>query len=107
MRPLLRRSARLIALSALALLVAGPLTGDAATQQEPPFSGMDNSVNKKLAEEAGAPARDPYIDTERMGELWNLLLLGAGGACGFVVGRRWHQIFDRPREESSRAQSES
>jgi hypothetical protein len=66
-----------------------------AQQQEPPFPGMDQAVNRNLAEDAGLPARDPYINTEAMGELWNLILLAAGGTCGFIIGRRWDQIFGR------------
>jgi cobalt/nickel transport system permease protein len=62
------------------------------------FMGMDEAVNEKLAEAAGRPARDPYINTEAMGDLWNLLLLAAGGVCGFVVGRWWHILWgDRPK----------
>jgi cobalt/nickel transport system permease protein len=57
------------------------------------FAGMDEAVNEKLAEAAGQPARAPYIDTESMGDLWNLLLLSAGGICGFVVGRWWHLLW--------------
>ncbi len=62
-----------------------------------PFSGMDESVNERLAEAAGRPARAPFIDTEAMGELWSLLLLSAGGICGFVVGRYWHLLWGRRR----------
>ena len=54
---------------------------------------VDESVNETLAEEAGLPSRDPLIDTEAWGELWNLLLLVGGGACGFVVGRYWDQLW--------------
>ena len=57
------------------------------------FSGMDEAVNEKLAEAAGRPAKDPYINTEEMGDLWNLLLLSAGGICGFIVGRWWHLVW--------------
>jgi cobalt/nickel transport system permease protein len=57
------------------------------------FAGMDEAVNEKLAEAAGRPARAPFIDTESMGDLWNLLLLSAGGICGFVVGRWWHLLW--------------
>ena len=57
------------------------------------FAGLDEAVNEKLAEAAGQPARAPYIDTESMGDLWNLLLLSAGGICGFVVGRWWHLLW--------------
>jgi cobalt/nickel transport system permease protein len=63
------------------------------------FAGMDEAVNEKLAEAAGQPARAPYIDTESMGDLWNLLLLSAGGICGFVVGRWWHLLWGNRRKE--------
>ena len=33
-----------------------------------------------------------------MGDLWNLLLLGAGGVCGFIIGRWWHLLWGRPPE---------
>lgn len=59
------------------------------------FSGMDEAVNERLAADAGRPPRDPFIDTESMGDLWNLLLLTAGGCCGFVVGRWWHLLWGR------------
>ncbi len=57
------------------------------------FAGMDEAVNERLAEAAGRPARDPYIDTESMGDVWNLLLLAAGGVCGFILGRWWHLLW--------------
>ena len=38
------------------------------------------------------------IDTEAMGELWNLLLLGAGGICGFILGRYWDHLWGRRPE---------
>ncbi len=66
-----------------------------AVQNESSFSGMDEAVNEKLAEGAGRPPREPYIDTEAMGDLWNFLLLFAGGICGFVVGRWWHLLWGR------------
>lgn len=53
------------------------------------FTGMDESVNEKLAEDAGLEPKDPIIDTESMGDLWNGLLLLAGGICGFILGRWW------------------
>jgi hypothetical protein len=81
---------------------------DAAAQQNEPgierplFPGMDESVNEALAEEAGVPSRDPLIDTEAMGELWNLLLLVAGGVCGFLLGRHWDQLWGRGSQKSKR-----
>jgi hypothetical protein len=71
-----------------------PSQASPATEQ-PAFPGMDESVNETLAEEAGMPSREPFINTEAMGELWNLLLLAAGAVCGFVVGRYWDQIWGR------------
>jgi cobalt/nickel transport system permease protein len=56
------------------------------------FTGMDEAVNEKLAEDAGLKPEDPYINTEAMGDLWNGLLLIAGGICGFILGRWWNLI---------------
>jgi hypothetical protein len=58
---------------------------------------MDESVNESLAEQAGAPARAPYIDVESLGDLWNLILLLGGGVCGFVIGRSWNHLWGRPK----------
>ena len=63
------------------------------------FAGMDEAVNEKLAEAAGRPARDPYINTESMGDLWSFLMLAAGGVCGFIVGRWWHLLWGNRRKE--------
>jgi hypothetical protein len=89
-------------LAASAALAQGeepaPAPSDDATEQpEPRFSGMDESVNVELAEQAGRPARKPFLDVESLGDLWNLILLMAGGVCGFVLGRYWNQIWGRPK----------
>ena len=63
------------------------------------FSGMDETVNEKMAQNAGRAAREPYIDTEKMGDLWNLLLLSAGGVCGFIVGKYGHLLWGRKKIE--------
>ncbi|MFZ0242379.1 MAG: energy-coupling factor ABC transporter permease [Desulfobacterales bacterium] len=70
-------------------------SNDGRSSEAGRFSGMDESVNEKLAENAGRVARKPYIDTENMGDLWNLLLLSAGGVCGFILGRYWHLLWGR------------
>jgi len=75
---------------------AGLRSGNGQAVEEAAFMGMDEAVNEKLAEAAGQPARDPYINTEAMGDLWNMMLLGAGGFCGFVVGRWWHLLWGKP-----------
>lgn len=84
---------RITATLATILLIAASTF--AQDEERPPFSGLDESVNEALASEAGVPSRDPLIDTESWGELWNLLLLGAGGICGFIIGRRWDQLWGR------------
>lgn len=87
----------LIVLSLVALLVTTSWTfaSAVAAQQEQPLTGMDQTVNKNLAEDAGLPARSPYINTEANREIWNLILLVGGAICGFVIGRRWDRIFGR------------
>lgn len=75
------------------LASSGPASAD--------FAGMDEAVNEKMAEDAGAAPRGPYIDTESMGDLWNMLLLGAGGICGYVIGRWWHLLFGRPSDRAA------
>lgn len=57
------------------------------------LAGMDEVVNERLAETAGVPPRDPYINTEAKGDLWNMMLLLAGGICGFILGRWWHLLW--------------
>jgi hypothetical protein len=66
------------------------------------MAGMDEAVNELMAEAAGLPARDPYINTEAMGDLWNMLLLLGGGICGFIIGRWWHLLWGRPQKDSLR-----
>jgi cobalt/nickel transport system permease protein len=76
---------------------AGAPSESAPAGKPAAFSGMDEAVNERLAEAAGRPAREPFINTEAMGDLWNLLLLSAGGICGFVFGRYWHLLWGRRR----------
>ena len=64
------------------------------------FSGMDEAVNDALAEKAGRPSREPYLNTEGLGDLWNLLLLSAGGVCGFILGRYWHLLWGKSKSQS-------
>ncbi|HEX9875205.1 MAG TPA: hypothetical protein VGC50_00970 [Gammaproteobacteria bacterium] len=88
-------------MSTVALLVVAfwGLAPSSAQEDEPPFAGLDSAINESLAEEAGVPARDPYINTEAMGELWNLILLVAGGVCGFIIGRYWDRMFGRSKPQ--------
>ena len=62
------------------------------------MTGMDEAVNERLAEDAGLNVRDPYLNIETMGDLWNMMLLLGGGICGFIIGRWWHILWGRPKE---------
>lgn len=70
-------------------------TMDSDSMEGGGMAGMDEVVNERLAEAAGVPPRDPYIDTESKGDLWNMLLLLAGGICGFILGRCWHLLWGK------------
>lgn len=63
--------------------------------QESWMPSMDEVVNERMAEQAEIKVRDPLINIEEMGDLWNALLLLAGCACGFVLGRWWHLLWDK------------
>ena len=89
--------------------MANPVRSEETTTQVEEgssFSGMDEAVNEHLAEQAGRPAHEPYIDTESMGDIWNALLLLAGGICGFIIGRGWDKVFvNKSRSESDPIQT--
>jgi cobalt/nickel transport system permease protein len=64
----------------------------AITEEKGGMAGMDEAVNEAMAEAAGLPARDPYINLEAMGDVWNAIMLLAGAICGFILGRYWHLL---------------
>jgi len=70
-----------------------PTSDGAVSGEKGGMAGMDEVVNERLAEAAGVPPRDPYIDTESKGDLWNMLLLLVGAICGFILGRWWHLLW--------------
>jgi cobalt/nickel transport system permease protein len=84
-----------------------PSAAVAASAVEPKsgFSGMDESVNEKMSEEAGLKAKEPYINLESQGDLWNAALLLGGGMAGFLLGRNWHLLFG-DKKRSARAVSQ-
>lgn len=65
------------------------------------YTGMDEKVNEAMAEAAGAKPHDPYINLEDKGDVWNAMLLAGGGLAGFVIGRRWHLLFGRAKEDKN------
>ena len=57
-----------------------------------PWEGVDETVVKKVAADAGHPARDPYINTDQ-GDLLLFLFLLAGAIGGFIIGYTFRVLF--------------
>jgi ABC-type cobalt transport system substrate-binding protein len=68
------------------------------------WSGVDESVVEKFAEEANRPARKPLIDIDK-GDLPLLCFLVAGAAGGFVAGYYFRELFPPQSEASADAKS--
>jgi len=61
------------------------------------WPGVDESVVEKFADEAGYPARDPYINTDQ-GDLLLFVFAVAGVAGGFAMGYFFRALFPpKPR----------
>ena len=56
------------------------------------WSGVDETVVEKFAQEAGREARDPYINTDQ-GDILLFVFLLAGVAGGFVLGYYFRDLF--------------
>ena len=86
-----------------------PASAEATAESKAAFSGMDESVNEKMSEEAGLKAREPYINLESQGDLWNAALMLGGALAGFVLGRNWHILFGNKKQpaESTNQQLET
>jgi len=57
-----------------------------------PWEGVDETVVKKMAANAGHPARDPYINTDQ-GDLLLFMFLLAGVIGGFIIGYTFRNLF--------------
>ena len=89
-----------IAVAAVALLALGFWITH--KQGEPTWSGVDETVVEKFAEEAGRSPRDPYINTDQ-GDLLLLVFLLAGAAGGFVAGYYFRELFPAKTKSSAGA----
>jgi cobalt/nickel transport system permease protein len=56
------------------------------------WSGVDETVVGHYAEEAGFPARDPYINTDQ-GDMLLFVFLMGGVIGGFIGGYYFHELF--------------
>jgi len=55
------------------------------------WSGVDESVIKKVAKEHGQETRKPFINTDQ-GDLLLFLFLLAGAVGGFIAGYYWRAL---------------
>ncbi len=74
------------ALFALILFAAGPAAAA--------WSGVDETIVEKYAEEYGRVARDPYINTDK-GDLLLFVFLIAGATGGFMGGYYWRVLTEQ------------
>ncbi len=65
------------------------------------WDGVDKTVVEKYAREAGRPAREPFINTDR-GDLLLFGFLIAGIAGGFVGGYYFRELFPPQEREGHR-----
>ncbi len=56
------------------------------------WPGVDDAVVKKFAEDAGRPAREPYLNFGE-GDIQLFLFLVAGAVGGFVAGYFYRDLF--------------
>ena len=61
------------------------------------WSGVDETVVEKFAEEAGRPSRDPYINVGE-GDMLLFCFLIAGVIGGFVLGYYFRILFKEDRK---------
>jgi len=84
----MRAKALFLVLALPIVLSLGPAPAPAASD----WAGVDEKVVEKFALEAGRPAREPLIDTDR-GDLLLFVFLVAGAAGGFVAGYCYRALF--------------
>lgn len=75
----------------LVLIVSAFLVGEVRAA-ESEWPGIDEAVVKKFAEQAGRPAREPYINIAQ-GDIQLLAFLLAGCLGGFIAGYYWRDLF--------------
>jgi hypothetical protein len=80
----------------VASLLAGPIS---AAGLAAPWSGVDESVIEKFAEQAGRPAWEPFLNTDQ-GDLLLFVFLLAGTIGGFAAGY-WFRTLFPPRRKTA------
>jgi cobalt/nickel transport system permease protein/cobalt/nickel transport protein len=69
------------------------------------WSGIDETVVKKFAEQAGRPGREPFINTDQ-GDLLLFAFLMAGLIGGIVIGYNFHQLFHASQTDEAKRSSD-
>jgi cobalt/nickel transport system permease protein len=59
------------------------------------YSALDD-LTDGMAAAAGTPSHAPWIDLEGYHDIWSSMCMFAGLFVGFILGRRWHYLFDKP-----------
>jgi len=65
------------------------------------WAGVDETVIEKVADKAGRPAREPFINTDQ-GDLLLFVFLLAGAVGGFAAGYWFRVLFPPRREKDAR-----
>ena len=86
--------------TALILLFAGAiLSGPVCTSgRTASWPGVDETVIEKIAEKAGRPAWEPFINTDQ-GDLLLFIFLLTGAVGGFAAGY-WFRVLFPPRRKN-------
>ena len=58
--------------------------------------GALDDMTDGMAQKAGSPSRDPYLNLEKYPDIWSSVLMLGGLIVGFILGRRWHLLFGGP-----------
>ncbi len=70
------------------------------------WSGVDETVVEKYAEEHGREARDPYINTDK-GDLLLFVFLLGGAVGGFIGGYSWRMLMEQKGSRAKEGNQES
>lgn len=79
---------------ARAMVPASEAAPVAASKAAESYGALDDMTDG-MAERAGTPSREPYLNLEKYPDIWSSVLMLGGLAVGFVLGRRWHLLFGK------------
>jgi cobalt/nickel transport system permease protein len=71
------------------------LSGSAAVSPAAETFGALDDLTDGMAEKAGTPSKEHWIDLEKYSDIWSSMMMFAGLAVGFILGRWWHLLFGK------------